>query len=68
MEKLDFTSKQLIDSINFTEDEYNKSAEGSNANASFNEFIKSIMDACKECNGTLEDAVFIAEDAFEKIK
>lgn len=25
------------------------------------------MDACKECGGTLEDAIFQAEDAFEKI-
>lgn len=68
MKKLDFTSDQLIDSINFTEDDYNKAAVSSGANASFAEFIQGIVDACRECDGTLEDAVFQAEDAFEKIK
>lgn len=68
MKKLDFTSEQLIDSINFTEDDYNKEVEDGNANASFKEFIEGIMDACRECDGTLEDAVYQAEDAFEKIK
>ena len=67
MKQLGFTSGQLIDSINFTEDDYNKEVENGNANASFKEFIKGIMDACGECGGTLEDAIFQAEDAFEKI-
>lgn len=67
MKKLKFTPNQLIDSINFTEDDYNKAAESSNANASFEEFVRGVMDACEECNGTLEDAIFQAEDAFDKI-
>lgn len=68
MKKLYFTSKQLIEGINFTESEYNEAASKSGANASFDEFIEGIMDACEECNGSLEDAIFQAEDAFEKIK
>ena len=68
MEKLNFTPEQLIGSINFTEDDYNKAAESSKANASFAEFIQGVMDACKECGGTLDNAIFQAEDAFEKIK
>ena len=68
MKKLDFTADQLIDSLSFTESDYNKAAKSNGADASFPEFIKGVMDACRECNGTLEDAVFQAEDAFDKIK
>lgn len=67
MKKLDFTKEQLIDSLTFDEDDYNKAVENGNANASFAEFIQGVMDACRECNGTLDDAVFQAEDAFEKL-
>ena len=67
MGKLKFTADQVVDGIDFTEADYNKAAESSNANASFEEFIRGVMDACEECNGTLEDAIFQAEDAFDKI-
>lgn len=68
MKKLDFTKEQLIDSLTFTEDDYNKANEGCDEYATFDEFIDGIIDACREWDGTLEDAVFQAEDAFEKIK
>ena len=67
MEQLSFTPEQLIDNLTFSENDYNKARENNNANASFNEFIQGVMDACIECNGTLKDAVFQAEDAFEKL-
>lgn len=68
MKKLYFTKEKLINNINFTEDDYNKATESNGANASFAEFIEGVMDACRECDGTLADAIFQAEDAFEKIK
>ena len=67
MEKLNFTPEKLINNLTFTKSDYDKAAESSNANASFAEFIQGVMDACRECNGTLDDAVFQAEDAFEKL-
>ena len=68
MKKMDFTKEQLIDSLTFTEDKYNQAIKGCIEYATFDEFIDDIMDACREWDGTLEDAVFQAEDAFEKIK
>lgn len=68
MTKLDFTAKDIIESINFDENEYNEAASKSGANATFDEFIQGVIDACEECGGSLEDAIFQAEDAFEKLK
>lgn len=67
MKKLDFTKEQLIDSLSFTKDDYNKAIEGCNEYATFDEFIKNIMDSCKECDGILGDAIFIAENSFESL-
>ena len=67
MKDLTFTKDQLISSLSFDETDYNKATEGSSENATFDEFIDKIMDSCRECNGTLLDATFIADDAFEKL-
>lgn len=67
MKKLGFTAEDIIEGINFNEDEYNEAAAKSGANATFAEFIQGVMDACEECDGSLEDAIFQAEDAFEKL-
>jgi hypothetical protein len=67
MKKLNFTKEQLIDSLTFTEDDYNKAIEGCNEYAIFDEFIQNIMDSCKECNGILGDAISIAENSFESL-
>lgn len=65
MKNLAFTKDQLIASLSFDESDYNKAIEGSDDNATFDEFIQNIMDACKENNGILGDAIFLAIDAFE---
>lgn len=67
MKDLTFTKDQLISSLSFDESDYNKAIEGSDENATFDEFIENIMDSCRECNGTLLDATFIADDSFESI-
>ena len=67
MKKLDFTSDELIDSLNFTESDYKKAAERKGVNANFEEFIKGIMDDCQEYGYTLEDAIFYAEDDFKEL-
>lgn len=54
---------QLIDSIDFSKEEYNQKTENGDY-ASFDEFIESILKTVEENNGTLEDAVYIANDAF----
>ena len=59
--------EQVINALDFTEKEYCKKAQGHNGYSSFDEFIKGILSSCEECNGSLEDAVFIANDAYEKL-
>ena len=66
MKNLTFTKDQLINSLTFDEADYNKAAEG-NSDVTFDEFINNIMDSCKECNGTLLDAIFLADNAFESL-
>ena len=56
--------EQLINSIDFTESEYNKK----DTNATFDEFVDQIISDCDESGGTLEDAVFISNDAFSQLK
>ena len=65
MKNLTFTKDQLISSLSFDEADYNKAIEGSDKYATFDEFIDNIMDSCKECNGTLLDAIFLADNSFE---
>ena len=56
--------EQLIDSIDFTESDYNEK----DANATFDEFIEQVISDCRDNNGTIEDAVFEANDAFSQLK
>ena len=67
MKKLDFTSDELIDSLNFTESDYKKAAERKGVNASFKEFIQDIMDYCQKYGCALDDAIFLAEDDFKDL-
>ncbi len=67
MKNLAFTKNELIASLTFDETDYNKAIEGSDENATFNEFIQNIMNSCEECNGTLLDAIFLADNAFESL-
>ena len=67
MKKLDFTSDELIDSLNFTESDYKKAAELKGVNTSFKEFIQDIMDYCQKYGCALDDAIFLAEDDFKDL-
>ena len=67
MEKLDFTFDELVSSISFTEDDYNKAAELKGVNTSFKEFIQDIIDYCQKYGCALDDAIFLAEDDFKEL-
>lgn len=67
MEKLDFTFEEFVNSLTFTQDDYNKAADLKGINTSFKEFIQGIMDDCQEYGYTLEDAIFYAEDDFKEL-
>ena len=58
--------EEIISGIDFTEEEYNEKIAGQDM-ASFDEFIDNIVKITEENNGTVEDAVFIADDAFRKL-
>ena len=68
MKNLTFTKNQLISSLSFDKADYNKAIEGSDKYVTFDEFIDNIMDSCKECNGNLLDAIFLADNSFEGLK
>ena len=67
MGTLNFTAKQLKERLSFTRDDYERAVPAGNGYANFNDFIEKIMHSCRENNGTLEDAIIIAEDAFTKL-
>lgn len=58
--------EEIISGIDFTEEEYNEKIAGQDM-ASFDEFIDNIVKITAENNGTVEDAVFIADDAFRHL-
>lgn len=67
MEKLDFTFEEFVNSLTFTQDDYNKAADLKGINTSFKEFIQDIMDYCQKYGCALEDAIFYAEDDFKEL-
>ena len=67
MKKLDFTSDELIDSLNFTESDYKKATERKGVKTIFKEFIQDIMDYCQKYGCALDDAIFLAEDDFKDL-
>ena len=54
----------LEDSLNFTRNDYNQLLNV----VTFDEFLQDIADSVKDNDGTIEDAIFIANDAFEKLQ
>ena len=58
---------QLIENIDFTREEYNEKTKGNDGFFSFDEFIENVVSIVEENNGTLQDAIFMAHDAFDKI-
>lgn len=59
--------EDIIDMIDFSEEEYNERVAGKDDVATFDEFIDNIINIVKENNGTIEDAVFIANDAYRNL-
>ena len=59
------SSEELIAAISFTAEDYNAVADSECA--SFELFVEGIIAMTEEQGGTLEDAIFIAEDAFSQL-
>ena len=57
---------ELIESLDFTEDDYNEKIAGENV-ASFNEFIDAIIVFVEQNGGTLEDAIIMANDTYYQL-
>ena len=54
--------------INFTREQYEEKREESKDElVDFDDFIKNVAESCYENDGTIEDAVFIANDAFSQL-
>jgi len=59
------TLNKLKNNLSFKREDYEKKR--SEGIVNFNDFLKKIIEITKENKGTLNDAIFIAEDAFEKL-
>lgn len=57
---------ELIESLDFTEEDYNEKIAGEDA-ASFNEFIDAIIVFVEQNGGTLEDAIIMANDTYYQL-
>ena len=57
---------ELIESLDFTEEDYNEKIAGENG-ASFNEFIDAIIVFVEQNGGTLEDAIIMANDTYYQL-
>ena len=57
---------ELIESLDFTEEDYNEKIAGGNV-ASFNEFIDAIIVFVEQNGGTLEDAIIMANDTYYQL-
>lgn len=57
---------ELIENLDFTEDDYNIKLAGEDI-ASFNEFIDAIIAFVEQSNGTLEDAIIMANNAYYQL-
>ncbi|WP_277099119.1 hypothetical protein [Coprobacter secundus] len=57
------SKEELLDSISFNEERYNKVTKEMGC-VSFTEYIDDVIDSAD----TIEDAVFIIEDSFDKLK
>jgi hypothetical protein len=54
--------------ISFTREQYEEKREESNKElVDFDDFIKNVAASCYENDGSTEDAIFIANDAFDKL-
>lgn len=56
----------LINSIDFTKEEYDKKVSGEGLE-SFDRFIDNILSSTEENSGDLKDAIFMANDAFKQL-
>jgi hypothetical protein len=58
--------KEIVRGISFTREQYEAKTRGCGM-VSFDAFINNIAVSCHENDGTIEDAVFIANDAYYKL-
>lgn len=56
----------IINGISFDKEEYEVKTKGDGYNT-FDEFINAIVSIVLEVEGTIEDGIFIANDAYEKL-
>lgn len=56
----------IVDEIDFTKEEYDEKASGKDY-ATFDKFIDTIIESAIENNGGVEDVIFIANDAYDKL-
>ena len=57
---------KLIESLDFTEEEYNEKTAGEDI-ASFYEFIDAVIAFVEQSGGTLEDAIVMANEAYYQL-
>lgn len=55
--EIDFTREQYENKRNYSKSEL----------VDFDDFLENVVSEIKECDGTFEDAIFIANDAFSKL-
>lgn len=65
MKTIELNTENLIAAISFTAEDYNAVADSECA--SFELFVEGVIAMTEEQGGTLEDAIFIAEDAYAKL-
>lgn len=59
--------EEIISQLDFTNEEYEQKVAGQKGMATFDEFINTIIESVEENNGCIEDAIYIANDAFAKL-
>ena len=59
--------EEIISQLDFTNEEYEQKVAGQRGVATFDEFIANIIESVKDNNGTVQDAIYIANDAFAKL-
>ena len=58
----------IENSIDFTREQYEeKRSESKDGYVDFDAFIKNVAQSCYDNNGSIEDAVFIANDSFSQL-
>lgn len=59
--------EEIISQLDFANEEYEQKVAWQKGVATFDEFIANIIESVKDNNGTVQDAIYIANDAFAKL-